>query len=135
MKRVVKRPVVKSKKASAIKKAAEKAVRARAMMPSEVKVGIKIFQIVKGDPGESPKGDRFWGVVNYRERLIIIAEDLFAQDVQMTILHEILHALLLAIGRGGLDRVNEGLVNSMECGLFQLIQDNPELMRYLQEKF
>ena len=65
------------------------------------------------------------------EPRIIIRDDLTAQTIAETVLHETLHAIVEIYLEGMADNISEHVVAMISQGLFQVLQDNPELTEYV----
>ncbi|MFW9871922.1 MAG: hypothetical protein ACFFG0_02395 [Candidatus Thorarchaeota archaeon] len=69
-----------------------------------------------------------WGTIAHRERIIKISSDLCDQEKILVLLHEIVHAMLDINGR----QQNEGLCEAFSNLLFNIIRDNPILIKSIQ---
>ena len=63
------------------------------------------------------------GVVLYHNQVIQLKKDLGKETKEQTLMHEIVHGLLYAIGEIELNS-NERFVQSLSSGLYMLIKDN-----------
>ena len=80
-----------------------------------------------------------FGGVNCFEQTILVCADTTPQTKKATVLHELIHVILLRNGNSGVvddkDEVNiqsEELVDSLALGFMELVRRNPELMRWIQ---
>ena len=80
-----------------------------------------------------------FGGVNCFEQTILVCSDTTPQTKKATVLHELVHVILLRNGNSGVvddkDEVNiqsEELVDSLALGFMELVRRNPELMRWIQ---
>ena len=76
-----------------------------------------------------------FGGVNCFEQMILVSADTTTQTKKATVLHELVHVILLRNGCE-LDDVekkidSEELVDSLALGFMELVRRNPELMRWL----
>jgi len=80
-------------------------------------------------------GTSVFGGVNCFEQTILICSANTEQTQKVTLLHELTHAILLRNGNSkdlddkGIE--SEELVDSIAMGYFELMNRNPELMRWL----
>ena len=71
-----------------------------------------------------------FGEVDHVEQTILISRNLKLQRKAETIIHEVLHCLLFAMGESDLHD-NEAFVNMLSAALTQVLRDNPELLAFL----
>lgn len=81
------------------------------------------------DTGDDGKLVELWGLVDYGDAKIEIADTGAQQNRQATVCHEIVHAILHQVGQ---DEHNENQVIALGYGLAQVIRDNPALIDYLR---
>lgn len=81
---------------------------------------------------ESPmvNGDECLGLIDYDRQEIYIAKDQHPELLVVTVLHELLHGLIHARGVK-LGNLEEDTVNSLSRGLYQLANDNKDVVRNL----
>jgi hypothetical protein len=95
-------------------------------MISSLKIGAFTFavvfpQVVTKD-GESMDG-HLW----HSQTTIEIDNNLAAQPKVQTLLHEIIHEIGIQAGQ----EMTEGMVDSIAFGIYQVMRDNPELVRMI----
>jgi len=69
------------------------------------------------------------GHINYREQLITLC-DTGQAYAKVTFLHECLHGMLEALGLTEANQ-DERLIDGLAHQLYQLLEDNPQMFRYL----
>jgi Zn-dependent peptidase ImmA (M78 family) len=78
-----------------------------------------------------------FGGVNCYKQTILVSADSTPQTQRATLLHELVHAVLLRNGNSqDLDEKgseSEELTDTIALGMFELIRRNPELMRWLEK--
>lgn len=83
---------------------------------------------------------RVFGGVNCYEQTILVSADASEQTQKATMLHELVHAILLRNGTS-VDEddektqnvTSEELVDGMALGVYEIIRRNPELVRWIQK--
>lgn len=83
---------------------------------------------------------RVFGGVNCYEQTILVSADASEQTQKATMLHELVHAILLRNGTS-IDEedektqnvTSEALVDGMALGVYEIIRRNPELVRWIQK--
>ena len=99
-------------------------------MLSRVKIGPMVYRIEVVD-GLHDRGEHLFGDVNHGECVIRLEGRHSSQQTVQTLLHEIVHTLLLQSGRPRQEG-DEGLVDSLAYGLMAVFQDNPALSNLLK---
>ncbi len=76
---------------------------------------------------EDLKGD-YWGETRYKHACIRICEGMAEDEAKITLVHEIIHAILQ---ERGFDQQNndEAMVDGLAHALRMLVKQNPELIR------
>lgn len=76
---------------------------------------------------EDLKGD-YWGETRYKQASIRVCEGMAEDEVKITLVHEIIHAILQ---ERGFDQQNndEELVDGLAHALRMLVKQNPELIK------
>lgn len=78
-----------------------------------------------------------FGGVNCYKQMILVSAGSTSQTQKATLLHELVHAVLLRNGNSqDLDEKgseSEELTDTIALGMFELIRRNPELMRWLEK--
>lgn len=78
-----------------------------------------------------------FGGVNCYKQMILVSAESTPQTQKATLLHELVHAVLLRNGNSqDLDEKgseSEELTDTIALGMFELIRRNPELMRWLEK--
>lgn len=85
--------------------------------------------VINSDDPHEPN----WGVVQWREDKIFVNDNYKELRKKTILLHEILHAI---IDQGALsyESEQEKWIRGFTYGLIRIIKDNPELIKYIQEK-
>ena len=90
--------------------------------------------------GQEEENIRVFGGVNCYEQEILVSCEATEQTKKATVLHELIHAILLRNGTSvdeddkDSQNVNsEELVDSMALGMYELMRRNPELVRWLMK--
>jgi len=74
-----------------------------------------------------------YGEFDPRRNAIAITSEACSAVQATTLLHEVLHACYANIGLLVKSREEEAFVQAFEPILFQVLRDNPKLIRYIQE--
>lgn len=81
---------------------------------------------------------RVFGGINCYEQEILISSQASPQTQKCTVLHELVHAVLLRNGtsvdeddKDSQNVTSEELVDGMALGMYELVRRNPELVRWL----
>jgi len=97
-------------------------------LPQKIKIGWREYKIIQD---EIVQADGEAGNVVYRYNRITINPKLPIQEQQVTLIHEIFHTIFFLIGRDiGSD---EHFMNGFSEHIYQVVKDNPELMRFLSD--
>jgi hypothetical protein len=68
------------------------------------------------------------GHLHHSQTRISLDADMNAQATTQTLLHETIHAIATQIGR---QELREGIVDALAFGIYQVLRDNPELVRMI----
>jgi hypothetical protein len=108
-------------------------------MIKSVKVGPQKFDIIERDPAQDGMlNDGAYGYTLDNKNLIVIASGLGNGKQQVTMLHEILHAVRM--NNDGMPRPNKDddfecwehyFIAMYETGLLAVLKDNPKLVEWL----
>lgn len=104
------------------------------MRPTKVRVNGEDFSIKYRRFEDKEKAV---GQLLYKKSKIEIATGQTPLNVKDTVLHEIMHAILVKQGHiGGCfeDETEEKYVNALSTGIVGVLQDNPELAEWLIEQ-
>lgn len=91
------------------------------------KIGKRVFNI-KFEDKINDSDD--WGLITHSKCLIQI-KNTNELEKRVTLLHEMIHAILRSIGYNDHD---ESLVGGIAERLYEALQDNPEIFKYLMKK-
>lgn len=90
--------------------------------------------------GEKEENMRVFGGVNCYDQTILISSEASIQTQKATVLHELVHAILLRNGNSVDEHdedtqnvTSEELVDGMALGMYEVIKRNPELVRWIQK--
>lgn len=98
-------------------------------MIQEVKVGPIIYTVKEVDAIREGANE-YDGMIYYNEARIEVDQGLDHQFERVVLMHEIMHAVLKQAGQASGD---EKLITALGYGLVDLIQQNPELIRYIMQ--
>lgn len=101
--------------------------------PNKVKIGGHIFSIKYF---ETTDPSREFGSYQASANRIELQKGLSAHQERATLLHEILHGICYGSGLSGKlgKALEEDVVIAFESNLYQVIRDNPKLIKYLTER-
>ena len=109
-----------------------------ASRPTKVKIGPQTFRIEFRNPGEDGMlNDGNVGYTLDSGNLIIIANNISLSKQQVTLMHEILHAMRMIFENGmpkkgaSYDKWEHFFIGVYENSFLMLMRDNPELMEWL----
>jgi hypothetical protein len=99
---------------------------------ASVKVGgfqykIVYIQNLRDDDGKLD------GRIHHGKTIIQVEDDLSPQAMPQTILHEVVHAIHVQIGRTEQNK-DESYVDALAHSIYQVMRDNPELVRMIVKK-
>jgi hypothetical protein len=111
------------------------------MTPKQVTIGPQTFRIEFRDSlSDGMLGSSNYGYTLDQGNLIVIAKDLSLNKQQVTLMHEILHAMRMIFENGmpkkkaAYEEWEHFFIGVYENALLMLIRDNPELMEWLNGK-
>ena len=99
--------------------------RQKGQVPEYIRDGLRHYKVRYGLIDD-------WGQCRYDRRQIVLNEDMNAEK-PYTLMHEITHNHFRCGPYEMMVNQNEGAVQYISDYIIQLIRDNPELVRYLQE--
>jgi hypothetical protein len=91
-----------------------------------LKIGPFVFAVEFGSPLDD-KGNSVDGKLWHSRSRIVIDTDLEAQPQKQTLLHEIVHEIAIQAGQD----VSEGLVDAIAFGFYQVMRENPQLVKMI----
>jgi hypothetical protein len=91
-----------------------------------LKIGPFTFGVEYGKPTDT-EGNEVDGKLWHSKSRIVIDKELEAQPKKQTLLHEIIHEIAIQAGQ----EMTEGQVDSIAFGVYQVIRDNPALVRMI----
>lgn len=94
-------------------------------MIKHVQIGPLRYKVVEVEELASPASGALYGDINYGKCRIRIAADSCAQMKQVTLMHEILHGILVCAAQT--EEHNEAHIDALAHGLIQVLRDNPQL--------
>lgn len=108
------------------------------MTPSKVKIGPQVFDIEFRSPQKDGMlNDGNVGYTLDAGNLIVVSNDLSLNKQQVTLLHEILHAMRMVFENGmpkkkaDFEEWEHYFIGVYENSILMLMRDNPELMEWL----
>lgn len=99
-------------------------------LPDPIGLGYRTWRF-KYDEGCQ---DSEYGEILYTKGMILIAPDQDGPCLADTVIHELLHAILHNVDTPLTTKHQETTVTQLAHGLVELIQRNPHLLRWLQER-
>lgn len=90
------------------------------------KIGAAVYKVV-----ESQLDNNLYGRIHYDTDIIDIEKTLGKHQKKVTLMHEMIHAMLF---QQGIAKHDERNVDAFAHQLVALIMDNPKLMQYIQER-
>ena len=98
-------------------------------IPTEVKVGPHIYRVVVDEDRLLVDSGQL-GHTNKEKLIIAIEADQAPSQLADTLIHELVHAMLSSMGLD--EGTEERVANGLAPDILLLMQDNPELIKYLQ---
>ncbi len=99
---------------------------------SSVKVGGVQYRIVYISDLRDDDG-KLDGRIHHGKAVIQVEDEQSQHGKSQTILHEIVHAIHTQMGRPKLSK-DEGYVDALAYGIYQVLRDNPGLVRMILKK-
>jgi Zn-dependent peptidase ImmA (M78 family) len=98
-------------------------------LPSSIKYGCHKYNLVVTDSIRDM--DEIWGRIQPETEEIFLRKNLSDGNIKATLLHELIHAILMKTGVAELfcDRpeIHESVCTSVSHGLMEIMQENPAL--------
>lgn len=108
------------------------------MQPKKIKIGPQTFSVEFRDPKKDGMlNDGNVGYTLDAGNLIVISNDISLSKQQVTLMHEILHAMRMIFENGmpkknaSYDKWEHYFIGVYENSLLMMFRDNPELMEWL----
>jgi hypothetical protein len=100
-------------------------------LPKKLKINFRTYDVSKIDNLKNDRGERLWGLHKPVDSKILLDLGLRPDQEASTLMHEVLHALIdmYDLKLEDEERICECLANGLTC----LFQDNPKLVKYIQE--
>lgn len=98
------------------------------MIPDKVKIGWREYNIIQDEHRTSDDGGDLYGQIEYEKNQIYLYDKQGEENKIVTLLHEIIHGIFYMSGQTEW-RTNEDLINCLSENLYQVIKDNPELLK------
>lgn len=96
--------------------------------PDTVRIFGKTFT-VETQPSGRIEHD-YNGQVDFSAQVITLASDLHPEKERETVLHELVHGIEMALGL----KISEQSVQSLGAGLFVILRENPEWVRWIMDE-
>ncbi len=93
-----------------------------------LKIGAIRFKVVYV-PDLHAKDEKADGYIQHHNTRISLEASMNHQATTQTLLHEAVHAIAAQIGK---QNMNENTVDALAYGVYQLMRDNPELVRMIK---
>lgn len=102
----------------------------------KVKIGgvvytVKVVETVEGDDGKAGLKRGYWGLAHYPTGEIRITNELYEPKAVQTLLHEIIHILDDEYWFDRRDK--ERMIEQIGNGLYQVLVDNPALLKIFMQ--
>lgn len=95
-------------------------------IPEQVKIGWRVYNIELDEHRGTEQGGDLYGQINYEQNKIYLYDKQDEDNMNVTLLHEILHGIGYLIGDVDF-RQDEGLITALSENLYQVMKDNPKL--------
>lgn len=96
-------------------------------MISSVKIGKRKYKVAYEDMTED-----LWGHIEYKTQTIHVNNTIPLIDMQVTLLHEIMHGIFNEMGRKS-NMKDEDLICAISECLYSVIRDNPKMIQYIRQ--
>lgn len=93
------------------------------MLPEKVKIGSVDYTVTEAAHRNAESNETLCGEIDYFQAVIYINETGTKQTKEQTLLHEIVHGILITMGKGELNE-DEAFVDGLSYNLHQLLTDN-----------
>lgn len=101
-------------------------------LPTKVKIGALTYPVVVCKSKQNDRGDPIFGFHDStRVEIEIYPDGVAANQVALTLLHEIFHAIYH--DRNLPDKREELIVDQLSAGVAQFMRDNPGAVRWIME--
>jgi len=102
-------------------------------VPKRVKVGPYKY-VIKEVPNLTLENEPVFGYIDLANQVIKIEQKLKLQAKKVTLLHELCHGILFNAGIIKLTPELHKVVDSISCGLVEIIDNNKTVAKLLEEK-
>ena len=96
---------------------------------NSIKIGPYDYKVKRIKNLTDGEGVSLYGQITYSDAIIRIEKSVSNQRQGASMVHEAIHGIL---EHSGLDETDEKIVIVLGNGLFQLIRDNPDMIKYIQ---
>lgn len=101
------------------------------MIPKKVKIGWRVYTVEVCDNLEF-ENEEAMGSFQVANHTIKISSEIGYEEQVCTLIHEILHGIFLNGGQEDA-RCDEGIIECVASGMYQLLRDNPKLIDAIKE--
>jgi hypothetical protein len=98
-------------------------------MPSHLRIGPVTYEVAEEVDPRDGEGDAVWGAIRHTTFELVVDQEMTVERKAITVIHEALHAIL----EQGSAKQDERAITVMGYGLYGLIRDNREFIRWIQE--
>ena len=96
-------------------------------MIDNVKIGPLVYKVVFDGNLTGEEGPPIFGAIVISKSTIFVEDLADDQWKRITLLHEIIHAMLDQAGQ----EQNENVINALAHGVYGLLKDNPDLIEWI----
>lgn len=97
------------------------------MSRMKIKIGGIAYSIWEDINIHAQNGDRLMGEINYAHKIITLDSNLNRDMKRVTLLHELLHGIINHAG----GKHNEGQIDMVSNGLYQIFKENEKVIKSL----